>query len=140
MQHTQAGCKLVMQLDLSPSLPASAFPGYQACKHALQGVALSFLYVVVYRGSHHVTPREAGVTHAAQAQLRLTPCYKNPFHLHQCCVLYVCLCEGVRFPQSWNYRQLCTVVWVLEFEVGPLEEQSVLLTTKPSLQTLRLIS
>jgi hypothetical protein len=45
--------------------------------------------------------------------------------------LYVCLCEGIG---SWSFRQLWAVMWCWDLNLGLLEEQSVLLTTGPSLQ------
>jgi hypothetical protein len=45
--------------------------------------------------------------------------------------LHVCVCKGVA---SWNYRQLWATMWVLDLNPGPLEEQSVFPTAKPSLQ------
>lgn len=44
----------------------------------------------------------------------------------------VCLCEGVGF---WSYRQFLAAIWLPRIEPGS-SEQSVLLTTKLSLQPL----
>ena len=46
--------------------------------------------------------------------------------------MYVCV-RGL-IPWNWSYRQLRTAMWLLGFEPKPLEEQSVLLSSEPSLQ------
>jgi hypothetical protein len=51
--------------------------------------------------------------------------------------LHVCLCEGVRSPETGiaNSCELPYECW--ELNLGPLKEQPVLLTTEPSLQPHR---
>ena len=41
---------------------------------------------------------------------------------------------SVGYPWNWNYRRLWTTIWCWESNLGPLKDQPVLLTAKPSLQ------
>jgi hypothetical protein len=50
--------------------------------------------------------------------------------------LHVCLCEGVRYPRIGVTDSCELSIGWWELNLGPLEEQPVLLTTEPSLQPL----
>ena len=42
--------------------------------------------------------------------------------------------ETHQIPWNWNYRWLRATLWYWELNLGPLEEQPVLLTDEPFLQ------
>lgn len=58
------------------------------------------------------------------------------------CLAYLFVCElpgagegqrGHQISQGWSYRWLRATMWALGIKLGPLEEQSVLLTAEQSL-------
>jgi hypothetical protein len=61
------------------------------------------------------------------------------FHLFIYCALVflpACMCENIKVSWKWSYRQFWAAMWVLDLNSGPLEGQTVLLTTEPFLQSL----